>query len=161
MHPSKMHKEIFEAHRLLSGRTTVLALDYRQALSLVTPDDFVYMDPPYQGVSNGKDKKYFCPLSLDDFIDDIRILNRINVPFIISFDGNTGARTYGDDLPTDLGLKKISLVAGRSSQATLLGRDEITVESLYLSPTLMDKLSDNNSETLTLIPHSQQLALLP
>jgi DNA adenine methylase len=32
---------------------------------------------------------------------------------------------------------RVDLEAGRSTQATLLGRDEITVESLYLSPELV------------------------
>lgn len=33
------------------------------------------------------------------------------------------------------------LYAGRSSQATLLGRDDVTIESLYLSPSLADELA--------------------
>ena len=31
--------------------------------------------------------------------------------------------------------------AGRSSQATLLGREEMTIESLYLSPALAESLN--------------------
>jgi DNA adenine methylase len=34
----------------------------------------------------------------------------------------------------------VELEAGRSSQATLLGRDEMTVESLYLSQALAEEL---------------------
>jgi len=41
-------------------------------------------------------------------------------------------------LPEHLNLIKIAIHAGRSSQATLLGRDDITIESLYLSPALVD-----------------------
>ncbi len=37
-------------------------------------------------------------------------------------------------------LTLVELEAGRSSQATLLGRDEMTVESLYLSPRLAAQL---------------------
>ena len=42
----------------------------------------------------------------------------------------------GREFPEELGLKKIEIEVGRSSQATLLGRQEITVESLYLSSNL-------------------------
>jgi DNA adenine methylase len=39
-----------------------------------------------------------------------------------------------------LNLTLVEIEAGRSSQATLLGREEMTVESLYLSPALADEL---------------------
>jgi DNA adenine methylase len=37
-------------------------------------------------------------------------------------------------------LTLVEIEAGRSSQATLLGRKEMTVESLYLSPALADEM---------------------
>jgi DNA adenine methylase len=52
----------------------------------------------------------------------------------------TGDRIHGRKLPERLRLHWIELHAGRSSQATLLGREEITVESLYLSPALAESL---------------------
>jgi DNA adenine methylase len=55
------------------------------------------------------------------------------VALALSYDGRRGARTYGSPLPASLGLRRVELVAGRSSQATLLGRAEVTIESLYLS----------------------------
>jgi DNA adenine methylase len=51
-----------------------------------------------------------------------------------------GNRTYGKPLPAKLHLRLMEIDAGRSSQATLLGRSEMTVESLYLSPALSDEL---------------------
>jgi DNA adenine methylase len=57
-----------------------------------------------------------------------------------------------------LGLNKIEIEAGRSTQATLLGRKEITVESLYLSPNL---LRDSSSELEVYIGNRyKQLTLL-
>ncbi len=56
--------------------------------------------------------------------------------FAISYDGKRGNKTFGKELPEELGLEKIEIKVGRSSQATLLGRQEITVESLYLSSSL-------------------------
>jgi DNA adenine methylase len=43
-------------------------------------------------------------------------------------------------LPAKLRLTLVEIEAGRSSQATLLGRDEMTVESLYLSSALAEEL---------------------
>ena len=58
----------------------------------------------------------------------------------MSYDGRLGNRSYGKPLPAKLHLTLVEIEAGRSSQATLLGRDEMTVESLYLSPALAEEL---------------------
>jgi DNA adenine methylase len=63
-----------------------------------------------------------------------------NLSFIISYDGRTGDRSFGRPLPPSLGLTHIEIHAGPSSQATLLGRSEHTVESLYLSSALVMRL---------------------
>lgn len=60
---------------------------------------------------------------------------------LVSYDGRTGEKTHGERLPDDLNLTLIELYAGRSTQATLLGRDDVTIESLYLSPRLADELA--------------------
>jgi len=56
--------------------------------------------------------------------------------FIVSYDGRTGDKIYGEPLPKRLGLVHLEIFTGRSSQATLLGREHVTYESLYLSPAL-------------------------
>lgn len=140
MRPSKMRQEIMAAHTLLAGKTTAICADYRDILRAATNEDVVYMDPPYQGVSIGRDRRYVQPLDIDTFIAELRRLNDVDIPFIVSFDGLCGPRTYGQELPAELSLKRVLLVAGRSTQATLLGRDDITVESLYLSPALLRRI---------------------
>jgi len=134
--PPRMAQSILGAHALLKGRTTVSSGDYWATTKRATPDDLVYMDPPYQGTSGSKDQRYFEQLDLGRFVNFLEELLARRVPFIISFDGRTGKKKYGEDLPEHLGLKRVELEAGRSSQATLNGRSERTVESLYLSPTL-------------------------
>lgn len=144
MRPEKMRQEIFNAHRLLSGRTIALAADYREVLRLAEPDDLVYMDPPYQGVSSIGNPRYVQQLDLDMFIRELELLNKRNIPYLVSFDGACGGRTYGQELPPHLKLKRILLPAGRSSQATLLGREALTIESLYLSPALVERITLEN-----------------
>jgi DNA adenine methylase len=136
MRPPRMRREIARAAQLLGRRADVTAADYAELLADASPRDLVYLDPPYQGVSRGRDPRYVAPLDLDRFIAELDRLNRRRVPFLVSFDGTSGTRTYGPPLPAELRLRRVLLRAGRSSQATLTGRVAETVESLYLSPAL-------------------------
>lgn len=141
MRPQKMKAEVLEAHRLLVGKTKVLSADYCEVLRTVSSDDLVYMDPPYQGVARNKSTRYIQPLNVEAFISELEQLNERNISYMVSFDGVCGDKTYGDALPAHLNLQQIMLHAGRSSQATLLGRDDVTFESLYLSPALIARLN--------------------
>ncbi|MDR1169996.1 MAG: hypothetical protein LBK97_04085 [Prevotellaceae bacterium] len=58
----------------------------------------------------------------------------------MSYDGRTGDKTFGKPLPDALNLTKIEINAGRSTQATLLNREEYTYEAVYLSPILMERV---------------------
>jgi len=113
------------------------------------------MDPPYQGVSNVRDNRYFSGLSFEEFSESIAILNKKNIDYIISYDGECGGREYGNDLPQSLNCTKILLNAGTSSQATLLGKKNTTFEALYVSEgiakTIKIKPAQAASEQMTLI----------
>lgn len=128
---------------LLRGRTRVSSLDYRDVLSESVATDVVYMDPPYQGVCGDRDSRYASGISFGDFVDSLRMLNSKDARYLISYDGSTGSIRYGQVLPSDLELERVELRAGRSTQATLLGRDEETIESLYMSRALVVELEAN------------------
>jgi DNA adenine methylase len=134
--PQKMKKNIEGVSHLLKGKCKLTCWDYKQVLAYVKSTDFVYLDPPYQGVCGEKDSRYFCGIYFNDLVLAVEQLNHRGVAFAISYDGKRGEKTFGSKLPEDLGLKRIEIEVGRSSQTTLLGRAEITVESLYLSPGL-------------------------
>jgi len=134
--PERMQKNIELSHLLLSGKTNIYPRDYSETLALAGPSDLVYMDPPYQGTSLGNDQRYHQQLDLERFILELVKLRERGVPFILSFDGRSGGKTYGVGLPDYLGLTKVEIHAGRSSQATLNGKSTETYESLYLSPEL-------------------------
>lgn len=135
--PEKMRKNIEGVSRLLKGKCKFTCFDYRDVLAEIQVNDFVYMDPPYQGVCGNRDSRYFSGIDFGNFVSDIKELNRREIAFAISYDGKRNNKAFGNDLPKELGLKKIEIEVGRSSQATLLGREEVTVESLYLSPGLL------------------------
>lgn len=134
MRPDKMLRAIEGASRLLGGRTEFVAGDWRATIAAATPEDYVYMDPPYQGTSIGRDKRYHSQMTVDVLSAGLRDLNARGVPFALSYDGSTGGKDFGVELPADLRLRRIHLRAGRSSQATLMGKADETVESLYMSP---------------------------
>lgn len=137
--PEKLQREVSLMAKLLKDRVTVISGDFRAAISTATPNDLIYMDPPWQGTSGKRDPRYAFLLNMDELIDELHNLNQKNIPYLLSFDGTCGDKSYGTELPTFLELHKVGLHAGRSSQATLLGRDDVTIESLYLSPAVMAK----------------------
>lgn len=150
MNPNKVRREILRIHNILRGKATVLSADYRTVLQRATSDDLVYMDPPWQGTSGNRDPRYAFTLNLEELIEEMERLNDSGVPFLLSFDGECGNRTYGKDLPPSLALQRVPLDAGRSSQATLLGRTEVTIESLYLSPALVAKNKEKKRKEKTI-----------
>ena len=131
--PRIMRQRLREAASLLQGQTIATSWDYTAVLAACTPSDFVYLDPPYQGVCGNRDGRYFSAIDHDRLCQELESLTARKIPFAVSYDGRTGDKVYGEPLPASLGLTCIELEAGRSSQATLLGRTAHTVESLYLS----------------------------
>jgi len=140
--PDTMAKHVCGASRLLRGITLVRYGDFRKAIVDATPKDVIYMDPPYQGVCGRRDNRYFEGLRFADFVAALEEMNSKRLSFIISYDGRTGDKCYGEMLPVELNLAHIEVEAGVSSQATLLGRTAETVESLYVSPALVRRIGN-------------------
>lgn len=140
MRPVTMGQNILHASALLRGRVRFACQDYRETLADATPDDVVYMDPPYQGVCDTRDHRYCKGVSFDSFVESLNDLNRRGVAFIVSYDGRTGEKVHGRPLPAKLDLVRLDVHVGPSTQATLLGRKDATVESLYLSDVLLARL---------------------
>lgn len=99
--------------------------------------DVVYMDPPYQGVTNSRDNRYLSGVLFDEFVAALEMLNKKGIDYLVSYDGECGGKSYGKSLPSHLGCQKILLNAGVSTQATLLGNNMNTIESLYISKGLI------------------------
>src|SRR5262245_18280954 len=114
----------------MRGRTEVRHGEWRATTADAGPRDFLYLDARYLGTTIGRDRRYVQGLDQDDLIAGLEDLRARNVPFALSYDGMTGAKTYGVPLPENLGLTRLLLEAGTSAQATLSGRSERTIESL-------------------------------
>ena len=150
--PINLARNVFLISSYLKGKTNFSSVDYRDVTRNARPGDVVYMDPPYQGVCSSRDSRYFSGIDFNDFVECVDDLNRRGVDFVISYDGTCGDKQYGIDLPKELGLRKIMLRAGLSSQSLLLGKKETTVEALYLS--------HNLRYSMTQIPQEQLLFAL-
>jgi DNA adenine methylase len=139
--PETLRVHLDATSRLLQGRTSCSAVDYREVLPAVTPRDLVYFDPPYQGVNGRRDPRYLERVSFGELAETLEHLNARGISYLVSYDGRTGDKRFGQTLPLRLDLERVELLAGRSSQATLLGRNALTFESLYLSPALRERLN--------------------
>ena len=138
--PRTMRWHIHESSRLLRVVTDISCRDFRDATAPATADDVIFMDPPYQGVSRERDARYVSGLGYADFCDALAEMNRRGLSYIVSYDGRTGERRYGEPLPKELELLHFEVAAGRSTQETLLGRDSTTYESVYLSQALIARI---------------------
>lgn len=131
-HPGRMKIELLAAYRILNGKCVAVCGDFVELFLQARKGDFFYLDPPYQGTSVGRDRRYVAGVSRERIIETLAILNERCVPFVLSYDGLCGNRSYGEPLPENLA-RQMLLHVGRSSQATLNGENEMTIESLYVS----------------------------
>lgn len=134
--PHVLSTRISAISQALEGRTRITSVDYREMPEFYEPGQIWYMDPPYQGVSSTRDSRYAGAVIRSEFESFLEVLVDMRVPFVLSYDGQTGNKIYGPPLSTDLGLHRVELDAGRSTSATLLGRTDRTTEVLYVSSSL-------------------------
>jgi len=134
--PENMRFDILNVSYLLKDKVTFHSVDYEKILDMATENDLVYMDPPYQGTAKNGGFRYMEDLNHENFVISLYKLNKRNIPFILSYDGRTDNKTYGEELPKELNLHKIEIDAGRSSIATLHSRNERTYEAVYISDNL-------------------------
>lgn len=135
--PKTLESNVYAISNLLKGKTEFSSKDYHDVFDIAKPGDLIYMDPPYQGVTNVRDNRYFSGVPFNEFVKALDILNHKGIDYLISYDGKCGAKEYGQELPKRLGCQKILLNAGLSSQAILLGKKSTTFEALYVSEALI------------------------
>ncbi len=136
MKPDRVTRTVHAVSRLLKGRTSLFRGDFRDCAEGAGVKDLVYMDPPYQGTTYGTDKRYAAGLERERLIDALHNFDARGIPYILSYDGRMGEKTYGQPLPETVDADHLAIHAGRSSQATISGRTDETIESLYISRSL-------------------------
>ena len=137
--PEVVLARLTDTSKVMRG-TTVLSGSYESLLVEASVLDVVYMDPPYQGVTNVADHRYMAGLVREEFEQVLSRANDNGVSYIVSYDAVREDGKYGQRLDDGLELTHLHVVAGRSAQSTLSGGNDVTVESLYLSPALVRRL---------------------
>ncbi|WP_175539709.1 DNA adenine methylase [Nocardioides exalbidus] len=137
--PATVRERLVRTSKVMQG-TDVHSGSYAPLLIDAGASDVVYMDPPYQGVTNVRDHRYMSGLAREDFEQALHKANDNNVSYVISYDVVREDNKYGEPIDSELGLTHLHVIAGRSAQSTLSGGSDVTVESLYLSPALVDRL---------------------
>lgn len=105
MRPQTMHQQILGVSSLLSGKTDTSAKDFRQVIVRAEKEDLIYLDPPYQGTSFTRDRRYYNGVSYDELVEALLMMNERGISYIISYDGQTGEKSHGKKLPEKLRLK--------------------------------------------------------
>lgn len=136
MKPDRVTRTVHAVSRLLKGKTKLFRGDFQKCCTAAGSNDLIYMDPPYQGTTYGRDKRYAAGLNREILITALHDFDNRCVPYVMSYDGQHGNKTYGEPLPSTVLADHLSLHAGRSSQATLSGRSDATIESVYVSRSL-------------------------
>lgn len=137
--PATVRERLTRTSKVMQG-TGVHSGSYESLLIEAGASDVVYMDPPYQGVTNVRDHRYMAGLAREDFERALQKANDNGVSYIVSYDVVREDAKYGERLNDELGLTHLHVIAGRSAQSTLSGGNDVTVESLYLSPALVERL---------------------
>ena len=131
--------------RLIDNHYTLTALNCFDLIERYRQGQVWYLDPPYEGTSEGPNGRYFQSMPRATLIEFLQQLRGARVPFVLSYDGFTGKKQYGAPLPAELGLTHHYVHAGVSTSSSLQQRREITTESLYVSPDLVEMASSNDT----------------
>jgi DNA adenine methylase len=137
--PGTVRDRLVRTAAAMAG-TAASAGPYEEHLTGAGRRDVVYLDPPYQGVTDTADHRYLAGLARTDFERALGAANDAGVSYIVSYDEVRADNKYGPPLDPALGLAHLHLAAGRSAQSTLAGGSAVTTESLYLSPALVARL---------------------
>jgi DNA adenine methylase len=138
--PTLVRARLVGASALLGPDATAAVADLEATLGRARPEDVVFLDPPYAGVSSGADRRYRAGFDQQALVDVLRLAVRRDLSVLLTYDGRRGEQSFAAPLPDDLGLACVELPAGRSAQSTLLGRAEQTVELAYLTPALQRRI---------------------
>jgi site-specific DNA-methyltransferase (adenine-specific) len=104
--------------------------DYKEVLNQTMPGDIVYLDPPYAGSGN----RYIENLNVKVFFEELEKLNRKDIKWMLSFDGQRGETNLEYPVPQDLYRRKTFLSNGNSTLNQVLnGQIHEVKEALYMN----------------------------
>lgn len=108
--PKRLQPVIMDWSELLNvNEVTFRCCDYKDIFEEVEEGDFLYLDPPYD---NTRINRYFGRVAFDDFFNQLRILNTMDIKFVLSFDGKSNGSLV---VPIDCYINKVYIDSKNSS----------------------------------------------
>lgn len=126
--PKRLQPVIMDWSELLNvNEVTFKCCDYKDIFEEVEEGDFLYLDPPYD---NTRINRYFGRVGFDDFFNQLRLLNTMDIKFVLSFDGKSNGSLT---VPIDCYINRVYIDSKNSSfRRTKEGMTNKDVfESLY------------------------------
>ena len=121
-------------YKLCRFNITFVNCSYEKIFEIATQNDFLYLDPPYFGVT--KNTMYYGGLDFEKFFNELRKLNDKGVKYLMSFDGKSGnIDNTCDIVPKDCYIQHMYIKSGNSSFKRTIGKDRnaMVYESLYMN----------------------------
>lgn len=151
INPSTLRQIIFKWHYYLQD-IKFEEIDYREALSNVKRNNFVFLDPPYGGT---KDRYTKTEFNLYDFYTHLEKLNSNDAKWLLTFDGVAGSREYSYELPKEIYRHKLLIKTGNSPFTKMMKTNiDQVVESVYLNYNpgieLLSEFTDQVNQEFTL-----------
>lgn len=130
IHPDRLTAVLGAWSRAVAD-VTFVAGDYRATLADAGPGDVVFLDPPYRHTRGRYQAEGFDPDGLFATLD--RLSSR-GVPWILTWDGRAGDRTYPGGVPTELFAGRLALTTGHSPFPRLMKTSlDPVAESVFTS----------------------------
>ena len=102
--------------------------NYAETTQDVTPDDVVYLDPPYFNTKG----MYYGKIEFSEFLGYLESLNTKGVKWLLSYDGIRGKQDNTVEIPKELFRKHLYIQSGKSGLSRVLNSKDVEVqESLY------------------------------
>lgn len=125
--PETLHKIILEWSEKVKD-TDFRCGNYAETTQDVTPDDVVYLDPPYFNTKG----MYYGKIEFEEFLGYLESLNTKGIRWLLSYDGIRGKQDNTVEIPKELFRKHLYIQSGKSGLSRVLNSKDVFVqESLY------------------------------
>lgn len=127
--PSRMAKIVNDWSEVISD-VKFLCSDYKTVLRTASPNDFVYLDPPYFNTKG----RYYGKIDYNDFISELERLNQSDIRYMLSYDGTRADCNYIQNFPKKLFKEHWLLNSGISPFKKVMDQqNQMVLESVYIN----------------------------